>query len=119
MIIENEEYHLLKKKDYEKILRFYKKKLPKNKQTRKRMAEKILASKLCRCIKSVRNVRDKNENRATAICKYSVLNQKGLTSFGFTCKKSAILRKKKGKTFRLLKRKGTSKMLTKKKTKET
>lgn len=104
MIIGGEEYHSLKKKDYEKILRFYRKDLPKNKQTRKRMAENILARKLCKCIKKVRKPSDKNEGRATAICRQSVINKKDLTSFGFTCKKKMILRKKKGKTFLLLKR---------------
>ena len=51
--------------DYKHILEFYKKPLPKSKRILKLQAERILASKLCRCIKKV----DKeNEARAIGIC---------------------------------------------------
>ena len=97
------EFTKLTKKDYLAILKFYKLPISKNKQTRKRKAEKILAEKLCKCIKRVKNKKDKNESRATAICRRSVISRKGLTSFGFTCKKRANLRNKKKGTIKLAK----------------
>jgi hypothetical protein len=39
--------------DYKKILEFYKIPIPKSKRLLKNKAEKILAIKLCRCIKKV------------------------------------------------------------------
>ena len=43
----------LTKKDYIKILKYYKLSVPKNRKTLKKRAEKVLATKLCRCIKKV------------------------------------------------------------------
>ena len=40
--------------DYKKILEFYEKPVPRSKRLLKLEAEKILATKLCRCIKKVR-----------------------------------------------------------------
>ena len=48
--------------DYKKILEFYNKPIPKSRRLLKKQAEKILANKLCKCIKKV----DK-ENEARAI----------------------------------------------------
>jgi hypothetical protein len=70
--------------DYKKILEFYNKPIPKSKRLLKIQAEKILVSKLCRCIKRV----DKqNEARAIGICTKSIINSKGLIRGKFTCKK--------------------------------
>ena len=70
--------------DYKRILEFYKKNIPKSKRLLKIQAEKILTSKLCRCIKKV----DKeNEARAIGICTKTIINNKGFTRGKFTCKK--------------------------------
>jgi hypothetical protein len=70
--------------DYKKILEFYNKPIPKSKRLLKIQAEKLLVSKLCRCIKRV----DKqNEARAIGICTKTIINSKGLIRGKFTCKK--------------------------------
>jgi len=69
--------------DYKKILEFYEKPIPPSKRLLKIEAEKILATKLCRCIKKVD---DKNESRSIGICTKSVINMKGFTRGKFKCK---------------------------------
>jgi hypothetical protein len=69
--------------DYKKILEFYKISIPKSKRILKKKAEKILAIKLCRCIKKVDI---ENEARSIGICTKTVLNRKGLTRGKFKCK---------------------------------
>ena len=69
--------------DYKKILEFYEKPIPRSKRLLKMEAEKILATKLCRCIKKVD---DKNESRSIGICTKSVINTKGFTRGKFKCK---------------------------------
>jgi hypothetical protein len=69
--------------DYIKILNFYKISIPKSKRLLKKQAEKILAVKLCRCIKKVDI---KNEARSIGICTKTVLNRKGFTRGKFKCK---------------------------------
>lgn len=89
--------------DYKHILEFYKKPLPKSKRILKLQAEKIIASKLCRCIKKV----DKNnESRAIGICTRTVINNKGYSRGKFTCKTK--------KTIKLFKKNKTRKNKTKK-----
>ena len=57
-------------------------------------AEKLLVSKLCRCIKKV----DKeNEARAIGICTKTIINNKGFTRGKFTCKKKETISLKKKK----------------------
>jgi hypothetical protein len=82
--------------DYKHILEFYNKPLPKSKRILKLQAEKILASKLCRCIKKV----DKgNESRAIGICTKTIINNKGYSRGKFTCKaKQTIKLTKKNRT---------------------
>lgn len=78
--------------DYKKILEFYNKPIPKSKRLLKIQAEKLLVSKLCRCIKRV----DKqNEARAIGICTKSIINSKGLIRGKFTCKKREEINIKK------------------------
>jgi hypothetical protein len=79
--------------DYTKILEFYKLSIPKSNRLLKFKAEKIITSKLCKCIKKVDKV---NEARSIGICTKSVINNKGFTRGKFTCKKkqSIILNKK-------------------------
>ena len=69
--------------DYKKILEFYKINIPKSKRLLKIQAEKILATKLCRCIKKVGL---ENESKSIGICTKTVLNRKGLTRGKFKCK---------------------------------
>lgn len=69
--------------DYKKILEFYKISVPKSKRILKKKAEKILAIKLCRCIKKVDI---ENEARSIGICTKTVLNRKGFTRGKFKCK---------------------------------
>jgi len=72
--------------DYKKILSYYKMRLPKKNKTLKQKAEKLLATKLCKCIKKVGL---KNEQRSIAICTNSIFTRKGLRRGKFTCKKRA------------------------------
>ena len=69
--------------DYKKILEFYKIAIPTSKKLLKIQAEKILATKLCRCIKKVGI---ENESKAIGICTKTILNRKGLTRGKFKCK---------------------------------
>jgi hypothetical protein len=78
--------------DYKKILEFYNKPIPKSKRLLRIQAEKLLVTKLCRCIKKV----DKqNETRAIGICTKSIINSKGLIRGKFTCKKRQEINLKK------------------------
>ena len=81
--------------DYKQILEFYKKSIPKSTRLLKIEAEKILASKLCKCIKKVDKI---NETRSIGICTKTIINNKGFTRGKFTCKKkqSIVLKKKQG-----------------------
>ena len=78
--------------DYKKILEFYNKTIPKSKRLLKQQAEKIIATKLCRCIKKF----DKEyEARAIGICTKTIINNKGFTRGKFTCKKKETISLKK------------------------
>ena len=92
----------LTEKEYNKILQFYKiKKINKiSLSEKKKMSEKILSEKLCRCIKKVeKSRRIRNKSAIIPICKRSVLRRKGLEAKNFTCKKrKSILLKKLQKT---------------------
>lgn len=78
--------------DYKRILEYYNKPIPKSKRLLKMQAEKMLVSKLCRCIKKVDKV---NEVRAIGICTKTIINNKGFTRGQFTCKKKQTIRLKK------------------------
>ena len=96
----------LSKKDYLKILDFYNIKYTNatSFKTIQSKAEKILAEKLCRCIKKVKLPNDISEQRQIGICVNSVLKTKGIkSSTRFTCKKKS----------RFLKNKTTGNKLTK------
>lgn len=91
----------LTRKDYETVLKYYKLPFKQGEKAGsiKVRAEKVLADKLCRCIKRVtKKSRSTNEQRSIAICKKSVLQKKGLTDVGFKCRKNAsiTLRKIRG-----------------------
>lgn len=74
--------------DYKKILEYYKKPLPPSRRLLKLNAEKILAQKLCRCIKKV-TVNNNDEARSIGICTKTIFNRKGYTRGKFNCKKNS------------------------------
>ncbi len=82
----------LSKQDYCNILNFYNIKFNKNLPIKiiRKITEKIIAEKLCRCIKKVPN-ENQHESRAIGICNYSVIQRKNLKIRGFTCKKKPKL----------------------------
>lgn len=96
----------LGRSDYINILKYYNTDYSgKSVRQIKEMAEKILAEKLCKCIKKVnKSSKNINESRAIALCKTSVLHKKGIKSFNFTCKKRRRFLQKKGTTLKLVKR---------------
>ena len=107
---------ILTKSDYEKILTYYN--IPFSSsdgcKTIKNKAEQVLAEKLCKCIKKVKdgsNGSDTDESRAIAICNDTVFRRKGIRHSDFTCKKKPSLLKFPGKKYSLVKR---SKYLSKK-----
>ena len=69
--------------DYKQILEFYNIPIPKSKKLLKIEAEKIMATKLCRCIKKVD---PENEKKSIAICTKTIFNRKGLKRGKFNCK---------------------------------
>ena len=94
----------LTENDYNKILKFYKIKHYKkmNITQKKHLSNKLVAKKLCSCIKTIKKrQRSKREKDIIPICKNSVLRKKGLIASKFTCKrKKNILLKKIKKTRR-------------------
>lgn len=89
----------LNNNDYKFILNYYKLSIPTNKKLLKEKAEKILATKLCKCIKKLGV--NKKESRSIKICTESVITKKGLVRGNFSCKKPILnLTKKKSKTRR-------------------
>ena len=83
--------------DYKRILEFYNKTIPNSKRLLKQQAEKIIATKLCRCIKKIDK---KNEGRSIGICTKTIINNKGFTRGKFTCKKNETITLKKKNTTR-------------------
>jgi hypothetical protein len=79
----------LTNKDYKSILKFYNKKISNSFRINKKKAEKILATKLCRCIKSIKTT---DENKATRICTSKIFQTKGLRRGKFTCKKRQTIK---------------------------
>jgi hypothetical protein len=85
----------LTRRDYIKILHHYQ---PKNTSSQlslkqiKHRAHRILADKLCRCIKATATVTERtprNEGRRIAYCSRSIFNNRGLRQHGFHCKTTA------------------------------
>ena len=94
----------LTKDDYINILEYYNIKINKNLSfsSLKKLVEKIIAEKLCSCIKKVPN-ENLPESRAIEICNYSVVKGKNLKINGFTCKKKKMLKTTKFNKNRLTK----------------
>lgn len=77
----------LTKNDYINLLEFYNVKYKKNNSYKnlKKLGEKILANKLCKCIKSVDK---RNENKSIAICRSKIFKNRNITFRKFTCKRN-------------------------------
>ncbi len=73
----------LTKKDYINILKFYKMNIPKSMRLLKTEAEKIMAQKLCKCIKKLD---PEFEEKSVAICSKTIFNNKKLKRGKFQCK---------------------------------
>ena len=82
----------LSQTDYKQILDYYKISVPVNKKHMKQLAEKIIAEKLCKCIKKLD---PENESRSIGICTKTVINRKGFIRGKFQCKKKKIVTLKK------------------------
>ena len=89
-------------KDYISILKYYNKKIPKSKILIKYQAEKIMAQKLCKCIKKVDPI---YEAKSIGICTKSIFNRKGLTRGQFQCKKKQSVKFRKTNNNKTLKNK--------------
>jgi hypothetical protein len=76
----------LTKLDYIKILKFYHIKLPKTTAKMKELANNIMASKLCKCVKNI------NTPNNIASCTNSIFKFKGLTRGNFKCTKNKTVR---------------------------
>ena len=94
--------------DYNKILNHYNKRIPKTLKNRKDRAEKLLAKKMCSCIKKVK-IKTKKKSPSLeksgkiAICTKSIFKNRGLKYNRISCKRGA----------RLISNKRTGKRLTK------
>jgi hypothetical protein len=82
----------LTEKDYREILEYYKKPIPRSKRILKENAEKIMSSKLCKCIKKLD---PENEAKSIGICTRTIFNSKGITRGKFQCKKKQSVTMKK------------------------
>lgn len=87
--------------DYKKILMFYKRPISSNRMIVKDDAEKLLANKLCRCIKKV-DVN--NEQRSIGICTKTIFKQKGYTRGRFKCKGNPSVKFRKMNHMKTIKR---------------
>jgi hypothetical protein len=79
----------LNKKDYVNILNYYNIEIPKSLKMLKQQAEKIMAEKLCKCIKKID---PKNESKSIGICTKTIFNRKGYTRGKFQCKNPRTLK---------------------------
>jgi len=87
----------LTNKDYKKILKFYKKKIPKTRKNIKKKAKKLLIKKFCSCIKKVqKKIKSKKKYSSIGICTKSVINGKGFKRGKFKCKKKRSIKLYKG-----------------------
>lgn len=112
----------ISERDYEQILDYYNKPIPKSRRILKKNAEDILAKKLCGCINAIRNTRKRKtvpgkvkyykDSEAVAICRASILKNKGIMNTRFTCKKKpALLADRSGKKLKKLNSKRKNKTL--------
>ena len=96
----------LTNEDYVSILHYYNLPIPKLKIDIKTESEKILAKKLCSCIKKV----GQSEAKSIGTCTRAVFNRKGLNRGTFKCKqKRRVIFTKKHKRSIHIGRKGDKK----------
>jgi len=82
----------MNKSDYIKILQYYNINIPKSTRLLRLEAEKIMAEKLCKCIKKIDPL---NEAKSIGICTKTIFNKKGYSRGNFKCKgKSSVTIKK-------------------------
>jgi hypothetical protein len=92
----------LTRRDYIKILHHYqpKKVVSGSTQTIKERAHRILADKLCRCIKAstaaTTTTTPRDESRRIAYCSRSIFNNRGLRQHGFSCKTTTTKNGRRG-----------------------
>lgn len=91
----------LTNKDYVSILNYYKKPVPASKKETKKRAEKIMANKLCKCIKKIDA---RNEAKSIRICTKTLFQNRGFSRGRFQCKP------KNSVTFRKMKKRRTRKL---------
>jgi hypothetical protein len=82
----------LTNKDYVSILKYYNLNIPRSKRLLKKQAEKIMAEKLCKCIKKIDPI---NEAKSIGICTKTIFNRKGYTRGQFQCKKKQSVKFRK------------------------
>lgn len=94
----------LSKQDYKQLLKYYSIQSKNNASlsSLKKAAEKIIAQKLCSCVKKVPN-KNQPESRAIGICNYSIIQRKNLKINGFTCKKKMTLKTSSTNKHKLMK----------------
>ena len=101
----------LTEKDYKLILKYYNINIENlSKIDIREQAESILAKKMCRCIKKVDSYNSRknhklSESNIISICKKSVLSNKHIKNYRFTCKKKQKFIPKKGTSTVLVKTK--------------
>jgi hypothetical protein len=84
----------LTNKDYVSILNYYNINIPKSKKLIKQKAEKIMAEKLCKCIKKIDK---KYEAKSIGICTKTIFNRKGFIRGQFECKKNLSVKIRKNR----------------------
>ena len=99
----------LSTKDYKLILTHYGRTIPKSKSDIKKMAETLIAQKLCSCIKKISKTTSKTTSKtvkkrdyknntgidSVGICTASILKNRGMKYSTFSCKKRKITNLKK------------------------
>ena len=75
--------------DYKTIIQHYRENLPKTAKLRKKRAERLIADKLCSCIKKITKS-SKNKSRSIGICTYSVIKNRGMKFKKFSCTKKKL-----------------------------
>ena len=104
----------LSKQDYQQLLNYYSIQTKSNASlsSLKKAAEKIIAQKLCSCVKKVPN-KNQPESRAIGICNHSIIQRKNLKINGFTCKKKMTLKTSSTNKHKLMKNNSILRLKTK------
>jgi hypothetical protein len=104
----------LSKQDYKQLLNYYsiQTKNTASLSSLKKSAEKIIAQKLCSCVKKVPN-KNQPESRAIGICNHSIIQRKNLKINGFTCKKKMTLKTSSTNKHKLMKNNAILRLKTK------